>query len=132
MQIYIDLILGISSLIAAAYCLMLSKRLKALTRLDSELGTAIAIMSEQVETLTKVLRTASQSSTAAETTLTTTIARAEIITRNLELIISTQRALSNNDTYQNDLTEKINHRDTINANSTRVVRTSDARRGQRI
>lgn len=92
MQIYIDIFIAGAAIIAAAYCLLLSRRLRMLTRLDGDIGTAIAVMSQQVDALTKALEQAAQSSTRAEASLGLTIARAETATRNLELLLAANRA----------------------------------------
>ncbi|MBR3369922.1 MAG: hypothetical protein IKG52_04755 [Rhodobacteraceae bacterium] len=88
MAILVDIAVALGAFLAAAYCMLLSRRLRALTRLDGDVGSAIAILSQQVDALTKALNTASQSSTKAETSLNLTIARAETATRNLELLLA--------------------------------------------
>lgn len=88
MAILIDITVALGTFLAAAYCMLLSRRLRALTRLDGDVGAAIAILSQQVDALTQALNAASQSSTKAESGLTLTIARAETATRNLELLLA--------------------------------------------
>lgn len=95
MTTFLDLVIALGALIAAAYCLLLSRRLRALTQLDSELGSAIAVMSQQVDALTRALAVASQSSSQAEASLALTIARAETATRNLELLLAANRHTPN-------------------------------------
>ena len=92
MSILMDLAIALGAFLAAAYCLLLSRRLRALTRLDGDVGTAIAVLSQQVDALTRALQAASQSSTQAEASLALTIARAETATRNLELMLAAGRA----------------------------------------
>ncbi|MGP9789378.1 hypothetical protein [Roseinatronobacter sp. NSM] len=88
MAILVDIAVALGAFLAAAYCMLLSRRLRALTRLDGDVGSAIAILSQQVDALTQALNAASQSSTKAETSLNLTIARAETATRNLELLLA--------------------------------------------
>ncbi|WFE73200.1 hypothetical protein [Roseinatronobacter sp. S2] len=88
MAILIDIAVALGAFLAAAYCMLLSRRLRALTRLDGDVGSAIAILSQQVDALTQALNAASQSSTKAESGLNLTIARAETATRNLELLLA--------------------------------------------
>ncbi|MDD7970754.1 hypothetical protein [Roseinatronobacter alkalisoli] len=88
MAFLVDIAFALGALLAAAYCMLLSRRLRALTRLDGDVGSAIAILSQQVDALTQALDTASQSSTRAESNLNLTIARAQTATRNLELLLA--------------------------------------------
>lgn len=88
MAILIDIAVALGAFLAAAYCMLLSRRLRALTRLDGDVGSAIAILSQQVDALTQALNAASHSSTKAESGLNLTIARAETATRNLELLLA--------------------------------------------
>jgi hypothetical protein len=87
----LDLAIALGAFLAAAYCLLLSRRLRALTRLDGDVGAAIAVLSQQVDALTRALANASHSSTQAEASLALTIARAETATRNLELMLAAGR-----------------------------------------
>ena len=58
LDIIADVLLGVGALAAAFYCVALSRKLSRLTGLDQELGTAIAILSQQVDEMTQVLQTA--------------------------------------------------------------------------
>jgi hypothetical protein len=91
MTLALDLAIALGAFLAAAYCLLLSRRLRALSQLDGDVGAAIAILSQQVDALTRALHAASQSSTQAEASLALTIARAETATRNLELMLAAGR-----------------------------------------
>lgn len=55
-----DLLLAFGALAAAFYCFILSKRLKKLKGLDQDLGGAIAVLSQQVDEMTKVLSEAQE------------------------------------------------------------------------
>lgn len=94
MTILIDLAVGAAALLAAAYCLLLSRRLRALTRLDGDVGTAISLLSQQVDALTTALKAASESSGKAGEALERSLVRAETATRNLELMLAASRAAS--------------------------------------
>jgi outer membrane murein-binding lipoprotein Lpp len=91
MTLFLDLAIALGAFLAAAYCLLLSRRLRALSQLDGDVGAAIAVLSQQVDALTRALQAASQSSTQAEASLALTIARAETATRNLELMLAAGR-----------------------------------------
>ena len=88
MDLILNLIIGLAALVAAAYCLLLSRRLRALSRLDSDVGAAIAILSRQVDALTSALQAAQTTSTRAEDTLRQTISRADDTIRKLELLLA--------------------------------------------
>lgn len=94
MAFLIDIAVALGAFLAAAYCMLLSRRLRALTRLDGDVGSAIAILSQQVDALTTALNLAAQSSTKAESDLNLTIARAETATRNLELLLAAAKPRS--------------------------------------
>ena len=92
MTVILDLGIALGAFLAAAYCLLLSRRLRAFAQLDGDVGAAIAVLSQQVDALTRALQAASTSSTQAEASLALTIARAETATRNLELLLAAGRA----------------------------------------
>jgi len=88
MEILIDVAVAFGALIAAGYCLLLSRRLRALTRLDGDVGKAIAVLSKQVDDLTKALRAAQQSNISAGATLDQQITQATAAARRLELLMA--------------------------------------------
>lgn len=92
MGFVLDILIGLSALLAAAYCLLLSRRLRAFTRLDGDVGKAIAVLSQQVDALTNALRAAEQSNARADTALEQQIARADATARKLELLMAAQHA----------------------------------------
>ncbi len=91
MEIVIDVVIGLAAFVAAAYCLVLSRRLRALTRLDGDLGRAIAILSQQVDGLTTALTKAQSSSEESGKMLAAKIAEAETTARRLELLMAAYR-----------------------------------------
>ena len=92
MEIVIDLAIAAGAFFAAAYCLLLSRRVRALTRLDGDLGRAIALLSRQVDDLTRALKAAEQSSAESGTALAQHITTAEAAARRLELLMAAHRA----------------------------------------
>ena len=92
MEIVIDLAIAAGAFFAAAYCLLLSRRVRALTRLDGDLGKAIALLSRQVDDLTRALKAAEQSSAQSGTALAQHITTAEAAARRLELLMAAHRA----------------------------------------
>lgn len=90
MGFILDLVIACSALLAAAYCLLLSRRLRAFSRLDGDVGKAIAVLSQQVDALTKALHAAEQSNARADSALEQQIARADATARRLELLMAAQ------------------------------------------
>lgn len=77
LDIIADVLLGVGALAAAFYCVVLSRKLNRLTGLDQELGTAIAVLSQQVDEMTQVLQTAQASANDAREKLSEMTERAE-------------------------------------------------------
>ena len=55
MDFLADILLASAALCAAAYCVVLSRRLQKLSTLDGQVGGAIAVLSKQVDELTSAL-----------------------------------------------------------------------------
>lgn len=91
MEIIIDSAIGAGALMAAAYCMLLSRRLRAFTRLDGDVGRAIALLSTQVDQLTRALSSAESGAANRESALATQIAAAEQAARRLELLMAADR-----------------------------------------
>jgi len=91
MDILADIAIGTGALLAAAYCMLLSGRLRAFTRLDGDVGRAIALLSKQVDQLTQALSSAEASSAARERVLREQITAAEQAARRLELLMAADR-----------------------------------------
>jgi len=83
-----DLLLAAGAFGAAAYCLVLARRIKALTALDSGLGQAIALLSAQVDDLGRALVQARDGASAASGRLGAQTERAEAACRRLELLVA--------------------------------------------
>ena len=84
----IDIFLGLAALAAGAYCLVLSRRLRALTRIDGSIGGAVAVLSAQVDSLTNALQSSKEVARDAEARLGDQTARAEAAVRQLELLLA--------------------------------------------
>lgn len=83
-----DLLLAAGAFGAAAFCLVLSRRLKALTALDSGMGAAIAVLSAQVDDLTRALKAAQEVAQGTSGRLAAQTERAEAAARRLELLVA--------------------------------------------
>ena len=84
-----DLFLAAAAFGAAVYCFVLSRRLAALTRLDSGMGGAIALLSAQVDDLTRALAQARDTAGAGKDGLEKLVVRAEAAGQRLELLLAT-------------------------------------------
>ena len=88
MDFLADIFLGAGALAAAFYCLVLSRRLSRLKGLDQDLGSAITILSKQVDEMTGVLSQAQVAANNSSTELADTTERAENIAGRLEILIA--------------------------------------------
>ncbi len=88
MDFLADLLLAVGATGAAVYCAVLSRRLRALGGLDGNLGTAIAVLSAQVDALTRALEQARAAATVADERSRASTERAEAAARKLELLLA--------------------------------------------
>lgn len=88
-----DLLVAAAALGAALYCFILSRRLQALSRLDGGLGSAIALLSAQVDDLSRTLRQARENADSGVAALDGQTARAEAACQRLELLLATMHDL---------------------------------------
>ena len=88
MELIADILLGAGAFGAAVYCMVLSRRLKRLTQLESGMGGAIAVLSAQVDDLTRTLGRAEEAARTQSATLEAQTRRAEEAVKRLELLMS--------------------------------------------
>ena len=93
MEMIADILLGAGALGAAAYCLVLSRRLAAFTRLESGMGGAIAVLSAQVDDMTRALDRARGAATSSAEALEGRTRRAEQVAERLELLLASMHDL---------------------------------------
>lgn len=89
MDLIADILLIAGALGAAFYCLILARRIKRLSRLDTGLGGAISALSAQVDEIRNSVKAATQASGASMKDLMEVTNRAEIAAGRLELLLST-------------------------------------------
>ena len=89
MDLIADILLGAGALGAAVYCLVLSRRLKAFNQLETGMGGAIAVLSAQVDDMTRALETARASAGTSAPTLKDMTLRAAAAAAKLELTLAT-------------------------------------------
>ena len=83
-----DILLGAGALGAAVYCGVLAQRLKRFNNLENGVGGAVALLSAQVDDMTRTLDLARKAAGHSSETLTALTERAEAATRKLELMLA--------------------------------------------
>ena len=83
-----DILMAAGAFGAAIYCYVLSGRLKKFTTLESGMGGAIAVLSAQVDDMTRALEKARGTASGSATRLETLNVRAEAAAARLELMIA--------------------------------------------
>lgn len=85
MSLIADILLAAGALGAGLYCLILGRRLNRFNDLEKGVGGAVAVLSAQVDDLTRTLSAAQATAGGSAKTLTELTARAEDTARKLEL-----------------------------------------------
>ncbi|KFE34758.1 hypothetical protein [Thioclava atlantica] len=88
MQFAADFVLVAAALAAAAYCFVLARRLKRFNQLENGMGGAIAVLSAQVDDMTRALERAQATASGSERELRTLTERAEQGAEKLELLLA--------------------------------------------
>lgn len=88
MEMIADILLVFGALGATFYCFVLARRLSRFTDLEHGVGGAVAVLSAQVDDLTKALEAAQQSATMSVSTLGEMTQRAELVSGKLELLVA--------------------------------------------
>ncbi|MEL6169687.1 MAG: hypothetical protein AAFR35_13425 [Pseudomonadota bacterium] len=93
MGLVADILLIAAALGAGFYCIVLSRRLTRFTDLEKGVGGAIAVLSVQVDDMTKALEAAQNSASQSATSLGALTGRAEDAARKLELLVASMHDL---------------------------------------
>jgi len=93
MTLIADIFLAAGALGAAIYCLVLSRRLAKFSDLEKGMGGAIAVLSVQVDDMTKALAQAQGTAKTAQSDLDAVAARAEAAAQRLELLLASMHDL---------------------------------------
>lgn len=93
MALISDLLLAAGAFGAAIYCLVLSRRLSRFSTLEGGMGGAIAVLSAQVDDMTKALEKAGGAASASSASLESLTGRAEQAARRLELLLASMHDL---------------------------------------
>ncbi|EPX82818.1 hypothetical protein [Salipiger mucosus] len=93
MDVIADILLAAGALGAGFYCLILSRRLTRFTDLENGVGGAVAVLSAQVDDLTRTLEAAQASASGSTESLQDLTARAEEVSKRLELMLASMHDL---------------------------------------
>lgn len=88
MELIADILLVTGALAAGFYCFVLSRRLARFTTLESGVGGAVAVLSAQVDDLTRTLESAREAAGHSTGSLESATDRAEQAARRLELLMA--------------------------------------------
>lgn len=97
MALIADVLLIAGALGAALYCYVLARRLRRFNDLEKGMGGAIAVLSAQVDDMTKVLKGAQSSARHSTDSLESLTGRAEEVARRLELLVAAMHDLPDAD-----------------------------------
>ena len=88
MDLIADILMAAATLGAAIYCLVLATRLRRFTTLETGMGGAIAVLSAQVDDMTRAVEKARSVAGSAERNLEDLTTRADGLARKLELLMA--------------------------------------------
>ncbi len=83
-----DLLLAAGAIGAGFYCYILSRRLRRFNDLEKGVGGAVALLSAQVDDLTRALAAANEGARASRNSLSEQIGQAESVARRLEILVA--------------------------------------------
>lgn len=93
MNLIADFLLASGAFAAAYYCLVLSRRLKRFTALESGMGGAIAVLSAQVDDMTRALAKARAAAEDSAAALENQVLRAESASSRLDMVLASMHDL---------------------------------------
>lgn len=93
MELIANILLGAGALGVAAYCHILSRRLSAFSQLEHGIGGAVAVLSAQVDDMTRALGQARSAAQQSAESLSGMTERAEAAAARLELLLATMHDL---------------------------------------
>ena len=83
-----DILLGAGTLGVIIWCVILARKIASINTLDSGVGGAIAVLSQQVDDMTKALVAAQVAAATSGASITEITARAEAVSKRLELMVA--------------------------------------------
>lgn len=100
MELVADMLLASGAFGAAIYCYVLALRLKRFSTLESGMGGAIAVLSAQVDDMTKALEQARGAAHGSASSLQGLTQRAETVAARLELLVAALHDLPETETRE--------------------------------
>lgn len=88
MEFIADILLVAGALGAGSYCYVLARRLSRFNDLEKGVGGAVAVLSAQVDDLTKALSSAQSASDSSAENIAELTSRAETVAHRLELMMA--------------------------------------------
>lgn len=98
MELIADILLVAGALGAGLYCHVLARRLNRFNDLETGVGGAVAVLSAQVDDLTRTLRDAQTTASGSMESLDGLTDRAETVAKRLELLVASMHDLPDEDT----------------------------------
>ena len=93
MEMIADILLVAGALGAGVYCFVLARRLARFNDLENGVGGAVAVLSAQVDDLTKTLHAAQSTANSSTESLDGLTERAEGVAKRLELLVASMHDL---------------------------------------
>ncbi len=93
MTLISDILMSAGAFGAAIYCMVLSARLKKFTTLENGMGSAIAVLSAQVDDMTKALDRARGAAITSAAGLEALTSRAESVAARIEILLASMHDL---------------------------------------
>lgn len=93
MELIADVLMTAGAFGAGLYCYVLAGRLKKFTTLESGMGGAIAVLSAQVDDMTRALERARGAANGSASSLEALTERAETVAGRLELLVAAMHDL---------------------------------------
>ena len=93
MEFIADILMVAGSFGAAIYCYVLAARLKRFSTLETGMGGAIAVLSAQVDDMTRALDKARVAATGSAASLESLTGRAESVAAKLEILVASMHDL---------------------------------------
>lgn len=97
MELIADILLIAGALGAATYCVVLARRLNRFNDLEKGMGGAVAVLSAQVDDMTKTLEAARRTAGESTGSLDELTGRAELVAKRLEILVASMHDLPDDD-----------------------------------
>ncbi len=106
MEFIADILLAAGAFGAGVYCFVLSRRLSRFNDLEKGIGGAVAVLSVQVDDLTKTLQHAQTTASMSTMSLDGLTERAEAVAKRLELLVASMHDLPEEQTHDQHLADQ--------------------------